>query len=62
VANATTEILGMYGQLEASKWAPLEGKASTHYQFCVASNIYAGSSEVQRNLIAWVGLGLPRFK
>lgn len=62
LANVTTEVMGLYGQIAASKWAPLEGRAPMHYQFCVASNIYAGSSEVQRNLIAWVGLGLPRFK
>jgi alkylation response protein AidB-like acyl-CoA dehydrogenase len=62
VANVSTEVLGMYGQLENSKWAPMDGKAATHYQFCVAANIFAGSSEVQRNLIAWVGLGLPRTK
>lgn len=62
LANATTEIMGLYGQVERSKWSPMGGNAPTHYQFCVAANIFAGSSEVQRNLIAWVGLGLPRFK
>ena len=62
LANVTTEIMGLYGQVEHSKWSPLGGNAHTHYQFCVAANIFAGSSEVQRNLIAWVGLGLPRFK
>jgi alkylation response protein AidB-like acyl-CoA dehydrogenase len=62
LANVTTEIMGLYGQVARSKWSPLEGNAPMHYQFCVAGNIFAGSSEVQRNLIAWVGLGLPRFK
>ena len=32
------------------------------YQMAIGSNIAAGSSEIQRNLIAWVGLELPRFK
>jgi len=62
LANVATEVMGMYGQVDHSKWAPFIGSATGNYQFCVAHNIFAGSSEVQRNLIAWVGLGLPRFK
>ena len=62
VAYYMTDLLGQYGQIEKSQWAPLEGRAPDTYQFCPAQNIFAGSSEVQRNLIAWVGLGLPRFK
>ena len=57
-----TEMLGQYGQIEKSPWAMMDGQAPETYQFCPAQNIFAGSSEVQRNLIAWVGLGLPRFK
>ncbi len=60
VAELTTKILGPYGQVGPSKWSSLDGKAPGHYQFCTAMNIFAGSNEVQRNLIAWVGLGLPR--
>jgi len=62
VAYFMTDLLGQYGQISRSKWAPFEGEAPDAYQFCPAANIFAGSSEVQRNLIAWVGLGLPRFK
>ncbi|MCP4750761.1 MAG: acyl-CoA dehydrogenase [Proteobacteria bacterium] len=62
MANYATEIMGPYGQLEVSKWAPLEGSMVELYQFCMGQNIYAGSNEIQRNLIAWVGLGLPRLK
>jgi len=57
-----TEIMGMYGQLEKSKWAPLNGIMTDIYQSCMGRNIAAGSNEIQRNIIAWVGLGLPRFK
>ncbi|MBW1641713.1 MAG: acyl-CoA dehydrogenase family protein [Deltaproteobacteria bacterium] len=62
IANFSTEIMGQYGQLEASEWAPLNGLMVELYQFCMGQNIYAGSNEIQRNLIAWTGLGLPRMK
>jgi alkylation response protein AidB-like acyl-CoA dehydrogenase len=62
MANFGTEIMGLYGQLEPSKWAPLNGGMIESYQICVGFNIAAGSSEIQRNIIAWVGVELPRFK
>jgi len=62
VANVGTEIMGPYGQLSSSKWAPLAGTMVDFYQVCMGLNIAAGTSEIQRNIIAWVGLGLPRFK
>ena len=62
VAEYATEIMGLYGQLGESKWAPLNGAMSDLYQWCMGATIAIGSNEVQRNIIAWVGLGLPRFK
>ena len=54
------EILGQYSQVKESKWAPLHGKFETNYQNCMGMNIAGGTSEIQRNLVAWIGLGLPR--
>ena len=54
------EIMGMHCQIEENRWAPMQGKFIHDYQMCCGANIAAGSSEVQRNLIAWIGLELPR--
>ncbi len=54
------EIMGMHAQIEDHKWSPLRGKFIHEYQKCIGSNIAAGSSEIQRNLIAWGALELPR--
>ncbi len=56
------ELLGPYGQVRYSKWAPLRGYYEATYQTSFAMSISAGSNEIQRNLIAWEGLGLPRMR
>lgn len=64
LANYATEIMGPYGQLEQGETAraPLDGYMSELYQYCKGATIFGGANEIQRNLIAWVGLGLPRLK
>ncbi len=62
MGNFGTEILGPYGQLEECEWSPFYGSLVELYQFCKGATIYAGANEIQRNLIAWTGLGLPRLK
>ncbi len=61
MAAFTTEIMGLYGQVYESKWSPLGAMVRAHAH-APGGNIAAGSSEIQRNLIAWAGLMLPRFK
>jgi alkylation response protein AidB-like acyl-CoA dehydrogenase len=61
LADAAMEILGPYGLLEAgSKWTPFRGMAPRGYLDCVSATIGAGTSEIQRTIIATRGLGLPR--
>jgi alkylation response protein AidB-like acyl-CoA dehydrogenase len=61
IANTGMQILGLYGQLdEESKWAPLDGRIKYQYLWTVGETIYAGSNEIQRNIIAQRGLSLPR--
>ncbi len=60
-ARTLMEILGMYGQLEPKQpRTPLHGAMERMYLSSISITIAAGSSEIQRNIIASRGLGLPR--
>jgi len=60
LADVATQIVGPRGQLQTgSKWAPLDGEAELHYRWGFIETVYAGTSEIMRNIIALRGLGLP---
>ncbi len=63
IADMAMDIMGPYGLLErGSNWAPLRGLVSRGYLDCIPATIGAGTSEIQRNIIATRGLGMPAFK
>ena len=54
------QILGLYSQLKGeSRWAPFNGWFESAYQGVTGLNIAGGTTEIQKNIIAW-GMGLPR--
>lgn len=61
VAQGGMRILGLRGQLEAeSKKNPWQARIERQYLLTVSTTIAAGTSEIQRGIIAQRGLGLPR--
>ena len=61
VTKTCMEVLGMYGFLNRrDKWAPLQGRIQENWMMSFSGTIAAGTSEIQRNVIANRGLGLPR--
>ena len=61
LANAGLQIMGHHGELTAdSRYAELHGWFAHMYQEAPHYKIAGGTSEIQRQIIATRGLGLPR--
>jgi len=62
LAGAGLNIMGMHGTLrEESKHARMRGRFARTYLTSIGSTIAAGTSEIQRGIIAQRGLGLSRI-
>ena len=60
-ANAGMRILGHYGELDRdSKWAVMNARITRMCLSSLSIGVGGGSNEIQRNIIAIRGLGLPR--
>lgn len=63
LANEAMEIMGAHGQLmRDSPYAPCDGAIVESWLLSPMSRFGGGTNEIQRNIIAQRGLGLPRAK
>ena len=61
LADAALDILGPEGTIRAGEdEAPIGGRFERSYRYTVVDTIGGGASEIQKNIIAARGLGLPR--
>ena len=61
IANSMMDIASPQSQLRVHQQiAPMRGRAEMVYRYSVLDTIGAGSSEIQKNIIARRGLGLPK--
>jgi alkylation response protein AidB-like acyl-CoA dehydrogenase len=61
IYNFGLNALGLSGQIRfGDARAPLLGEFAENYMLISPASVYSGSNEVQRNIIASRGLGLPR--
>lgn len=61
LSRLSVQVLGMYGQLGPEcEFAPMYGMEQSHYLYTPAFSLAGGTTEIQRSIVAWRGLGMPR--
>jgi alkylation response protein AidB-like acyl-CoA dehydrogenase len=61
LTNFGIGILGLHGLLkQGSQWTPFEGRVEQAYRVAILESIGGGTNEIQRSIIAMMGLGMPR--
>jgi|CXWL01.1.fsa_nt_gi alkylation response protein AidB-like acyl-CoA dehydrogenase len=61
ISRTAMKVLGLYGQLRSgSPHAAANGRVESTYLYATTSTVGGGTSEIQRNIIASRGLGMPR--
>jgi alkylation response protein AidB-like acyl-CoA dehydrogenase len=61
ISALSMELMGDYGDVgKEEEWAPLNGEMPDQWKESLVATIGAGTIEIQKNVIATRGLGLPR--
>ena len=61
--SVALQVMGLYGQLQTgSKWVPARGRPEHVYRMQVLLTFGGGTNEVLRDMMAMMGLGLPRSR
>jgi alkylation response protein AidB-like acyl-CoA dehydrogenase len=61
IAATGLKLLGHYGQvMKDGKYEAMNGRMPSMYMYATTSTVGGGTSEIQRNIIAQRGLGMPR--
>jgi alkylation response protein AidB-like acyl-CoA dehydrogenase len=63
VTDFGMQLLGHYSQLsEGSDWVPIYGRVPSVYLRSIGNSLEQGTSEIDRDVIAQRGMGLPRLR
>lgn len=60
LSHTVMKALGMFGNLWQREGAPMDGDAAHLYLEALPYTVLSGTAEIQRNVVATRGLGLPR--